>query len=314
MKLLLALLGLIVVASAMTDQESWSFFKARFGQNFKYPEAYRFKVFSQNLRAAEKLQAKSKTATYGITRFMDMLPREFRLRYANLNATMMSQWVKALPKSPVHGVSASAVDWRGKAVASVKDQEQCGSCWAFSAAAAMEGCAMLKNGGTEVDVSAQQIVDCCQAGGSDGCNGGFPNLCLQWATGQDMATWDSYPYNAVQGTCEAVTDVAIPAGTCNYVSINADEDDMDANLDNGVVSIAVDASVLQYYTGGIISGDDCSAYQIDHAILLVAWDGQTYTVKNSWGDSWGESGFFRMASGVNCLDIVNDMLSMALPN
>jgi cathepsin F len=314
MKLLIALLGLIVVASALTDVESWSFFKHKFGQNYRGNDVYRFKVFQKNLRTAELLQARSKKATYGITRFSDMTPKEFKARFANLNTTLMANWIKTLPHMPHKGMKASPVDWRGKAVASVKDQGQCGSCWAFSAAAALEGCAMLKNGGTEVDVSAQQVVDCCTAGGSDGCNGGWPNLCLQWAVGEDMATWDSYPYNAYQGTCETVTEVAVPAGTCNYIAVSADEDSLDDALDNGPVSICVDATILQSYTGGIISGDDCSAYSIDHAILMVAWDGSTYTVKNSWSDTWGEDGFFRMQSGVNCLDVVNDYISMALPN
>jgi C1A family cysteine protease len=314
MKAILALLALVVVASAMTDRESWSYFQNKYQKSYKMAaNAYRFQVFTENLRKAEKLQAENPSAIYGITKFSDLTSEEFHARYANLNATEYKRWVASLPKAHFSPVKAGNVDWRGKAVASVKDQEQCGSCWAFSAAAAMEGCAMIKNGGTEVDVSAQQIVDCCQAGGSDGCNGGYPQLAVQWATSQDMATWDSYPYTAEQGDCQTATDIAVPSGTCKYVAIGATEKALQSALSNGPVSIALDADVLQSYSGGIISGSDCSGTSIDHAVFMVAWVGTTYTIKNSWGEDWGESGFFRCVSGKNCLDL-DTMSSMALPN
>jgi len=68
-----------------------------------------------------------------------------------------------------------------------KDQGQCGSCWAFSAAEALEGCVMIKHcDNKQVQVSPQQIADCCTSGGSAGCNGGYPDLCLTWAASQTM--------------------------------------------------------------------------------------------------------------------------------
>jgi cathepsin L len=127
-----------------------------------------------------------------------------------------------------------------------------------------------------------------------------------------MATWASYPYNAEQGTCEAVTVIAVPKGTCAFSSISKSEKQVLAHLEKGPVSICLAASVLQYYTGGIISGSDCQDTEVDHAVLLVAYDGSTYTVKNSWSATWGEAGFFRMAAGVNCLDM-DYLSSQALP-
>jgi cathepsin F len=313
MKTIIAILALIAVASALTDRESWDFFRSKFGNSYSdiKEEAIRFQIFTENLRRAEKLQAANPSAIYGVTQFMDLTPAEFKERYANLNATEYKRWINTLPHH-VAGLKAANIDWRGKAVASVKDQGQCGSCWAFSAAGSMEGCAMLKNGGKEVDVSAQQIVDCCTSGGSDGCNGGYPNLAIQWATAKAMATWASYPYTAAKGTCKAVKTVAVPANTCKYVSISVSETALQSALANGPVSIALDADVLQYYTGGIISGSDCSGTSVDHAVLMVAWVGTTYTIKNSWGTSWGEKGYFRAVSGKNCMDL-DSMSSMALP-
>lgn len=313
MKSIIALLALVVVASAMTDRESWAYFKNKFGKSYAGVDAdnYRFGIFVANLREAEYLQSQTTTALFGITQFMDLTHKEFQARYANLNATSRRQWLNTLPQVH-HKVKFSPVDWRGKAVTSVKDQEQCGSCWAFSTAEAMEGCIMLKNGGTIVDVSAQQIVDCCHAGGSAGCNGGWPNQCIQWAVDEDLATWDSYPYNAYDGTCEAVTEIAVPAGTCKFIAIPIDENQLIGALQNGPVSVCIDATALFYYTGGIISGSSCNGNYIDHAILLAAWDGSTYTVKNSWGTLWGEAGYFRAQSGVNCL-LITSLSTQALP-
>jgi C1A family cysteine protease len=307
------ILALVAVATALTDHEAWEHFLATYGNTYANSNeaAMRYQIFVENLRVSEQLQSMNPSATYGITKFMDLTPEEFRTHYANLNATEYKKWINTLP---VHHSRAKAanIDWRGKAVASVKDQGQCGSCWAFSAAGALEGCIMLKNGGTKVDVSAQQIVDCCTAGGSDGCNGGYPNLCIQWAVPKDMATWASYPYTASKGTCKAVKTIAVPKNTCKYVSIASTESALQTALANGPVSIALDAGVLQYYTGEIISGNDCSGTAVDHAVLMVAWVGTTYTIKNSWGTSWGEAGFFRCVSGKNCMDLTA-MSSMALP-
>jgi C1A family cysteine protease len=313
MKALLVFLAIVVAASALTDSDLFAEFKLKYGKHYPSPshQARRFRIFQQNLRSAEKLSS-SNGATFGVTKFMDLTPAEFQKTYANLNRLAKQEFVNTIPAATKTNVQASAVDWRGKCVTPVKDQGQCGSCWAFSDAAAMEGCIMLHNGGTEVDVSAQQIVDCCFAGGSSGCNGGYPQLCLQWACGQDLATWDSYPYYAVQQTCEAATEIAVPAGTCTWVSIAQSETAIQAGVQNGVVSIALDATVLQYYTGGIISGSQCQGNWIDHAVTMVAWDLSTYTVKNSWGLNWGEAGFFRMQSGVDCLLVVNSMTSMAV--
>jgi C1A family cysteine protease len=308
------LLALVVVASAMSDREAFQFFKNKYGKSYNKgaESASRFAVFQSNLRAAEQLQAANPSALYGITKFMDLTPEEFRAQYANLNVTAYARWIASLPRSHKAAPTANPVDWRGKAVSTVKDQGQCGSCWAFATAAALEGCAMLKNGGKAVDVSAQQLVDCCTAGGSDGCNGGYPDKALSWAVARDMATWSSYPYTAEQGSCKAVKTVAVAKNTCAYSSITRSEKQVLAHLENGPVSICLAAGVLQYYTGGIISGDDCSDTAVDHAVFLVAYTGTAYTVKNSWASNWGEQGYFRMAAGVNCLDM-DYLSSQALP-
>jgi C1A family cysteine protease len=312
MKLLAVILGLAVVANALTDLDAWTHFKAKYGKTYDQ-EGERFAVFQQNLRNADAIQAQTTTATFGMTQFMDLTPEEFSAQYANLNATNYRKWQQGLPLAHFSKVQANPVDWRGKAVSSVKDQGQCGSCWAFSAAEAMEGCQMLKNNdGVNVDVSAQMIVDCCTAGGSDGCNGGYPDQCINWAIKQDLATWASYTYKAVKGTCKKATTIAVKKDTCTYKKIAATETALLTALQSGPVSVCLAATELQYYTGGVISGSSCSDTAVDHAVLLAAYTGKELVVKNSWGSSWGEAGFVRLQAGVNCLDITY-LSSQALP-
>jgi C1A family cysteine protease len=296
--------ALVVVAVAVTDQEQWEEFKATYGKTYKAEEASRFSIFQSNLRRAEALQAGDKNAVYGVTKFSDLTPAEFTQFYANLNITQVAAWHRSLPVFPFshHKARAMGIDWRDSRVTHVKDQGQCGSCWAFSAAAAAEGCAAEKFG-KKIDLSAQQIVDCCSAGGSNGCNGGWPDQCLNWAMSEDIATWDSYTYIVRKEACKTSFTTGLPKDSCNYKGITGGESVTESALAHNPVSICLDATPLQSYRSGVISGSTCTHSQVDHAVLLVAdnGDGNSYVVKNSWGTNWGESGFFRMAKGVNCL-------------
>jgi hypothetical protein len=311
----LILIALIASALALTDLEEWEAFKIKYNKNYNMPGAnvdYRFSVFQSNLRRAEEIQRGDQGATYGVTQFMDLTPEEFHASYANLNITMMGKWVKSLPSFTLPA-RQMGTDWKAKGlVSSVKDQGQCGSCWAFSAAAAAEGCFAVKKG-QSTSLSAQQIVDCCTAGGSSGCNGGYPDECLQWAMARNIATWASYPYKTSKGTCQTSFTTGLPANTCKFYSSAATELALKASLTHNVVSICLDANPLQYYSGGVISGTTCNNRQVDHAVLLVSDEApgntvspKAYLVKNSWGSSWGESGYFRVAQGVNCLALTTE--------
>eukprot|EP00727_Mastigamoeba_balamuthi_P001295 m51a1_g11162 hypothetical protein (323) ;mRNA; f:287086-288113 len=308
-----AALLLASLCSALSDKEQWSSFKAAFGKHYSsaLEEEYRFKVFLENLRAAAALQADDSSAEYGATKFSDLTPEEFARTHMNLDARWVSKWVDSLPAfAGAKSQGGQDIDWVAKGlVTSVKDQGDCGSCWTFSVAGAAEGCYASKYGRLSPDLAPQQILDCCQEEGSDGCDGGWPHACLPWAMQHDLATEQSYRYRARLGLCHKpnATNVGLRAGTCTYYRVPQTEEDVRGALQHAAVSVCIDASVLMGYKGGVVSGKGCSGRAMNHAVLLVASVGSSatpyYLVKNSWGDDWGEKGYFRISQDVNCIGI-----------
>ena len=134
-----------------------------------------------------------------------------------------------------------AVDWRTEgAVTPVKNQGQCGSCWAFSATGSMEGAYFLKNK-TLNSFSEQQLVDCSTTQGNQGCNGGLMDYAFTYAESTKMETESDYPYTGRDGSCSAKGGVANVSDFTD-VTVN-DPTALATALQNGPVSVAVDASL-----------------------------------------------------------------------
>ena len=195
-----------------------------------------------------------------------------------------------------------SVDWRNEnAVTPVKNQGQCGSCWSFSATGAMEGAWAIYSGDL-VSLSEQQLMDCSKKYGDFGCNGGLMDSAFEYAIDNGMCSEDEDPYKGSTDSCITPSlDCDRVAKFSHCVDIDSENElELKEAVSLGPVSVAIEAdtSVFQFYSGGIIKSSNCGE-SLDHGVLVVGYgeeDGEKYwIVKNSWGESWGENGYVRIA-------------------
>jgi len=200
------------------------------------------------------------------------------------------------------GDNPTAVDWRTKGyVTPIKNQGQCGSCWAFSTVGSTEG-AHFKATGTLVSLSEQNLVDCSKAEGNMGCHGGLMDQGFTYIIKNGgIDTEDSYKYTAKDGTCTFNADnVGATISTCFDVPQQSEADLETAVASIGPISVAIDAHLrsFQLYKQGIYHDKHCSSTRLDHGVLAVGYNnddsGKYWIVKNSWGETWGDQGYIHM--------------------
>jgi len=298
--------SLIVVAGAST---TWEEFKQEFGRAYNgvEEEEFRQQVFNSNVEFINAENAKGHSHMLGVGPFADMTSDEYK-------ALLGSKPESDLPVMGVHVNNGEAVadrlDWTEQGVVTpVKDQGQCGSCWAFSTTGALESGLKLHRGDL-VELSEQQLVDC--AGFPNmGCNGGNMNFGLRFAKDHDFCSEASYPYEAKGGKCRSSgCSVSMTSGTVTGVKSvapligTAKDSDLMSALAIQPLSIAIEADqdIFQHYKSGTITGN-CGT-NTDHGVLLVGYgtdsSGNDYwKVKNSWAASWGDNGYVRLVRGKN---------------
>jgi cathepsin F len=329
MKLIFALvLAFAILCSAFefkgTSEEQFEQFKSRFNRNYKSPveERIRFAIFEKNLARAQQLTAQSRGKTqYGINEFIDLSQEEFRETYLMQKGFFQSQPApnKQFPyqlKNVTAPAAGQVFDWRfpnpksgynGNCISPVYNQGQCGSCWAFSATEQTESMTcLLNNLGNYIQNSMQQVVDCDTT--SYGCSGGWTYSAYEYiegAGGQD--TYASYPYTAVNGQCAfKPSTVQSKISSWGWVGQNNEATMKNYILSTGPLSICVDAESWQYYNGGVVMHGSCGQ-SIDHCVQITGYGQQSGTnvwiVRNSWGTSWGYSGYLYVEYGYNVCGI-----------
>jgi len=290
----------ISTASVLTNREKFAQFKKDFNKTYKSPieELTRYSIFLTNLKIANRLTASSNGATqYGITQFSDLTQREFSHMY------LMNKRPAGPLVEPTTNITITpGLGWDRTCVSPVYNQGQCGSCWAFSATEEIESqmCLQGHTGGKYIQLAMQQIVDCDHT--SYGCDGGWTQHAYDYVEKAGGIEYlKDYPYKAVDGRCDfKKADVGAHIKGWSYVG-RGDENTMKTHIvNNGPLSICVDASTWQYYQGGVITNNCAKA--IDHCVQLVGFDAnvqgkQAWYVRNSWGVSWGLSGYLYVEFG-----------------
>lgn len=295
-------------ALVVEDAAQQAFFQFVKDFNKQYPteEVFdRFNTFKQNLELINAHNNGSSSWKMGVNQFADLTPAEFKA-FLGLkprdNAYIRSQNAEVLPPA-----ASNDIDWTTKgAVTPVKDQAQCGSCWAFSTTGSVEGAYFLKTGQLN-SVSEQQLVDCAGSSGNQGCNGGLMDDAFNWIIShKGIGSEASYPYTARDGTCKNVPSVSTISGYKDVSPPNENTLMSALNVQPVAIAIEADQSGFQFYKSGVFNGP-CGT-QLDHGVLLVGsgTDGEDYwRVKNSWGASWGDKGYIRMVRGKNMCGLAN---------
>jgi C1A family cysteine protease len=302
-------------------------FKAKYGKQYASAEeeSLRFGIFSQNLKHVDQLNSLDSNKPYGVTKFMDLSKQEFASQYLMKNVNLSAvkpggQQVKEFSNVAL----PTTFDWNTQTpncVTGVKNQEQCGSCWAFSAVETIESVCCQAGYGLQI-LSEQQIVDCDTDGGVQGCNGGWPEDVFTYAERYGgLDTEASYPYQGVDQNCVASQGTLFSCPIVSWQTVSstaAGEMNMRQFLySNSVLSIACDAETWQYYTGGVVQASGCGT-QLDHAIQLTGWtvvNGQVaWNVRNSWGSDWGNNGYIYLAFGQNACGIATHVTVPCVKN
>ncbi|KAF8005878.1 hypothetical protein BT93_K0225 [Corymbia citriodora subsp. variegata] len=269
----------------------------------------RFNVFKHNVMHVHRTNQQDKPYKLKLNRFADMTNHEFRSLYAGskVDHHRVFRGARRGSQSFMYGDFAPvppSVDWRKKgAVTDVKNQAHCGSCWAFSTVAAVEGINYLKTNKL-VSLSEQELVDCDNTQ-NQGCNGGLMDYAFEFIKQNGGITSESnYPYQASDGTCDVTKENSPVVSIDGHENVPAnDEDALQKAVANQPVSVAIEASGedLQFYSEGVFTGD-CGT-DLDHGVAIVGYgstlQGTKYwIVKNSWGPEWGEKGYLRMERGI----------------
>ncbi|XP_066256965.1 cathepsin L-like proteinase [Euwallacea similis] len=299
------LIAEICVGTAITSFKS---FQLQYNKVYQSDAelSLREQTFNSNVRKIDEhnqLYAQGLTTyTMDINQFADMTPEEFSsmLKTIPLSNVSLNQDANGGNMKLDDSKLPESIDWRDLGmVTAVKNQGNCGDCWAFSTTGTLEAQLAMKEN-TLVALSEQNLLD-CDTKKNQGCNGGAVQYAYEYIIQNGLTYEEDYPYRGVQSsTCQKGNRKAVTLKSYQNIEQYNETDLKVAVGIVGPVSVAINANPLQFYKSGVFN-EVCSN-EINHAVLAVGYnttdEGQSYwIIKNSWGINWGEDGYFRLARG-----------------
>jgi len=259
--------------------------------------------YEATLQRIDEQNAADNGATFAVNQFSGMTLAEFEETMLNFKVEQSVANNASVPVFEVDYSLQTAVGDKDWTVSPVKDQGACGSCWAFGAVAGMEGTAVIKLGRNDI-LSEQYVMDCTS---SAACSGGRADSAYPQLYGKALYTLSSYAYEARNGNCHTGTDSGLRISSFTRTSRPVSDSAMAAALDGNPQVVAVGAASWSSYSSGVYAGStSCS---LNHQVYLTGYGSDFFKVKNSWGKSWGESGFIRLkrtSSGCGTSGILSD--------
>ncbi|XP_038633950.1 procathepsin L-like [Scyliorhinus canicula] len=294
--------------------EGWSSWRSFHNKQYKEHERnQRRMVWEENMRFIEQHNLEHSmgkhTFTLGMNQFGDLTTEEFRRLLAVSSAKKAQNSTYKVFKSRDNIELPITVDWRPKGyVTAVKDQGQCGSCWAFSTTGVLEGQVFNKTGKL-ISLSEQYLMDCSRPVGNAGCNGGSVLGGFLFIKEKGITSEQSYPYTAKDGNCSFnQNDIVATCKGVKRIPTGSEAHLAAAVATVGPISAGIDAEHRSFmlYKSGIFFEPHCSTVKLDHGILVVGYGTENgkafWIVKNSWGAIWGNEGYVHMSKDMdnNC--------------
>jgi C1A family cysteine protease len=311
-----SLLTMFTCGNAFNDEwQQFSNFIDRFERKYDSIDEFenRFQIFRTNLRNIVIHNSDhAQNFTMGINQFTDLTPEEFKSQYVSGYKPLQSFGCETFSSSD--SKTPSSVDWtKNGVVNSVRDQGQCGSCWAFATTANAESVWAISKGEL-LDLSEEFLVDCASGVGyfNLGCNGGQPDSAFKYMINNGQCTETSYPYTSgvtrSAGSCQKCISADVSFSGCYDVKQN-DQVSLKAAVSQQPVVIAIEADTryFQSYSSGILTDAIQCGTTLDHAVEIVGYGTENgidyWKVRNSWSSTWGEQGYVRIQKSSSTNDI-----------
>lgn len=291
----------VLTLGAVTDYPNFEEFVKTYGKTYSVRDLTRSEIYYNNVKLIDIHNSNSNhTYKLGVNEWADLTWDEFtqfKSLYPQKYPQGFIDYVKPLSSTRI----PAEMNWvsLGK-VTPIKDQSNCGSCWAFSAISAVESALAIKTNIVQ-NLSEQQLVDCDRA--NNGCRGGVMPSAFTYIAKNGISLSRNYPYTGVKQTCFRSS---IYTKIKRYINVRASIRD-EIYLLNAVhiqpVSVGIEADELfRFYSSGIYDSSICTR-RLNHAVNIVGYTPDYWIVRNSWGEQWGESGYIRMIRNKNICGI-----------